>query len=53
MMRSFPHLVAGMVSMLVALLLAWMPYNLWLLVAAAVAMICGAQTELWLKRRSA
>jgi predicted branched-subunit amino acid permease len=53
MMRSFPHLVAGMVSILVALLLAWMPYNLWLLVAAAVAMICGAQTELWLKRRSA
>ena len=52
MMRSFPHLVAGMVSILVSLLLTWMPYNLWLLIAAAVAMLCGAQTELWLQRRS-
>lgn len=52
MMRSLPHLVAGLVSILVALLLAWIPYNLWLLIAAMAAMICGAQTELWMKRRA-
>ncbi len=51
MMRSLPHLVAAMVSVLVALLLAWMPYNLWLLVAAIVAMMAGAQTERWIARR--
>jgi len=52
MMRSLPHLVAGVVSILVSLLLAWIPYNLWLLIAALAAMICGAQTELWMKRRA-
>ena len=51
MMRSFPHLVAAVVSILIALLLAWMPYNLWLLIAAILAMMAGAQTELWVKRR--
>ena len=53
MMRSFPHLVAAVVSILIALLLAWMPYNLWLLVAAVLAMMAGAQTEQWVKRRQA
>ena len=51
MMRSLPHLVAALVSVLLALLLAWMPYNLWLLVAAIIAMMAGAQTELWLAKR--
>ncbi len=51
MMRNFPHLVAAMVSIIIALLLAWMPYNLWLLIAAILAMMAGAQTEQWLARR--
>ena len=51
MMRSLPHLVAALVSITVALLLSWMPYYLWLLVAAFAAMICGAQIEVWLRRR--
>ena len=53
MMRSFPHLVAALVSILIALLLSWMPYNLWLLIAAILAMMAGAQTELWVARRRA
>jgi predicted branched-subunit amino acid permease len=53
MMRSLPHLAAAMVSVIFALLLAWMPYNLWLLVAAIVAMMTGAQAELWIARRQA
>ena len=53
MMRSLPHLSAAVVSILLALLLAWMPYNLWLLIAAIAAMAVGAQTELWLSRRQA
>ncbi|PLX61847.1 MAG: branched-chain amino acid transporter AzlC [Sedimenticola selenatireducens] len=49
MLRSLPHLAAALVSITMALLLAWMPYNLWLLVAAVAAMMAGARTELWLK----
>lgn len=51
MLRSLPHLVAAVTSVSVALLLAWMPYNLWLLIAAFVAIVAGAQTEVWIKRR--
>ncbi len=51
MMRSLPHFVAALVSIAAALALAWLPYYLWLLIAALLAMIAGAQTELWLERR--
>jgi 4-azaleucine resistance transporter AzlC len=50
-LRSAPHLAAAVVSVVVSLLLAWMPYNLWLLIAACLAMLTGAGTELWLERR--
>jgi 4-azaleucine resistance transporter AzlC len=50
-LRSLPHLAAAIVSVVVALALAWMPYNLWLLVAGALAMLTGAGVELWLERR--
>ena len=53
MLRSLPHLVAALVSISLALLLGWMPFNLWLLIAAIFAMIAGARTELWLKQRNA
>lgn len=53
MLRSLPHLVSALVSVIVALLLVWMPYNLWLIVAAIIAMMAGAQTELWMIRRKA
>ncbi|GGH43011.1 branched-chain amino acid ABC transporter permease [Frigidibacter albus] len=53
MLRTLAHVVAALVSVLVALLLAWMPHNTGLLVAGLVAMAAGAQTELWQARRSA
>lgn len=51
MMRSLPHFIAALVSVVMALSLAWVPYSLGLIAAALVAMVCGAQVELWLKRR--
>jgi len=50
-LRSLPHLAAAVVSVIVALALSWMPYNLWLMVAAVLAMITGAQVEKWLEAR--
>ena len=40
-----------MVSVGVALALSWLPYSLWLLVAAVAAMLTGALVELWQERR--
>lgn len=53
MLRSVPHLIAALVSVVCALVFAWMPYNLWLIVAAFVAMAAGAQAELWVEARRA
>ena len=53
MLRSLAHVVAAMTSIILALLLAGLPYNLGLLVAAVVAMAVGAQVELTLQRRAA
>jgi len=53
MLRTPAHVVAALVSIVGALLLAWMPYSLGLLIAAALAMMAGAQTEVWLKRSDA
>ncbi len=50
-LRSLPHLAAAVVSVVVSLALAWMPYNLWLMIAAVLAMITGAQVEKWLEAR--
>ncbi|MDA0223640.1 MAG: AzlC family ABC transporter permease [Proteobacteria bacterium] len=52
MMRSLPHFVAALVSVAATLALIWVPYNLGLIIAAILAMIAGAQVELWLKRRA-
>ena len=53
MMRSLPHFTAALVSVGVTLLLIWVPYNLGLIIAGILAMMAGAQMELWLKRRVA
>lgn len=50
-LRSLPHLAAAVISVIVALALSWMPYNLWLMIAAVLAMITGAQVEKWLETR--
>ena len=44
-LRSLPHIAAAFVSVSVALLLAWLPYNSGLMVAALLAMITGAAIE--------
>ncbi|MCF6304698.1 MAG: AzlC family ABC transporter permease [Rhodobacteraceae bacterium] len=44
-LRSLPHIVAAVVSVVVSLALSWMPFNLWLMIAAVAAMIAGAETE--------
>ena len=46
-LRSLPHVAAAVVSVLVALLLNGLPYNLGLLVAAVLAMMTGARLEKW------
>ncbi len=50
MMRTPAHLAAAFVSVVASLLLAFLPYNLWLLIAAALAMMTGAQVELFMER---
>ncbi|MBP7001569.1 AzlC family ABC transporter permease [Amaricoccus sp.] len=45
-LRSLPHLAAALVSVVVALLLAGLPYGIGLLVAATLAMLAGALVEL-------
>lgn len=50
-LRSLPHLAAAIVSVSVSLLLVWMPYNLWLMIAALLAMMTGAFLERKLGKR--
>jgi len=53
MMRSPAHLAAAFVSVVGALALTAVPYNLGLLIAALLAMMTGAQVELWLSKKEA
>jgi 4-azaleucine resistance transporter AzlC len=50
-LRSLPHVAAALVSVVVSLALAWLPYNLWLIIAALLAMVTGALVEAWQERR--
>ena len=51
MMRTLAHVVAATTSIVFALLLAGIPYNFGLLIAAVFAMIAGAQIERVMQRR--
>lgn len=51
-LRSLPHLAAAMVSVCAALLLNDLPYNLWLIIAAVLAMMTGAFVEKRLRLRN-
>jgi 4-azaleucine resistance transporter AzlC len=44
-LRSFPHIAAALVSVCVSLLLIDLPFNLWLIIAAFLAMMTGAFIE--------
>ncbi|MCG6904533.1 MAG: AzlC family ABC transporter permease [Rhodobacter sp.] len=52
-LKTLAHVLAALTSIVVALALVWLPSGLGLIIAAAAAMIVGAQTELWLERRRA
>ncbi|TPE49357.1 AzlC family ABC transporter permease [Amaricoccus solimangrovi] len=52
-LRSLPHIAAAFVSVAAALAFAAVPYNLGLLIAAALAMVTGALVETLLERRRA
>ncbi|MCK0140409.1 AzlC family ABC transporter permease [Aliiroseovarius sp. F47248L] len=51
-LRSLAHVAAATTSVILALLMTWMPYGSGLLVAAIGAMIVGAQTELLMARKA-
>ena len=50
-LRTRPHVAAAVVSVVVALALAWMPWNLWLIFAAGAGMATGSLVELRQERR--
>lgn len=50
-LRTPAHIAAAFVSVSAALLFAWVPYNLGLIIASLVAMVTGAQVEIALQRR--
>lgn len=52
MFRTLAHVVAALVAVVVSLLAVQVPYSLGLIVAGVAGMLAGAQTELWLERRT-
>ncbi len=52
MLKTAAHVMAALTSITLALLLAFMPFNLGLMVAAVAAMMVGAQVELMMERRT-
>jgi len=51
LLRSLSHVVAALTSCAMAIAFAWVPWSLGLFIAAIIAMIVGAQTELFIRRR--
>lgn len=51
MLRTLAHVAAAFVSVVAALALGFLPYNLGLLVAALAAMGAGAAVEIWSQQR--
>jgi predicted branched-subunit amino acid permease len=52
MLRTGAHVAAAFVSVACAVIFAFLPWNLGLMVAGVAGMITGAQTELWLERQN-
>ena len=52
MLRTRAHWAAAVTSVVVAIALAGLPYNLGLLIAGVVAMAAGAAVETWMERRA-
>ncbi len=53
LLRSRAHVVAALVSGVVVLAFAWVPWSLGLIIAALSGLIAGGQAELFVKRRAA
>lgn len=51
LLRSLPHVISAAVSILSALVFAWLPYGTGLLVAAGLAMAAGVGAEIALERK--
>jgi len=52
MLRTPAHLAAALMSVVLSLALAWMPWSSGILVAAVGAMLTGALVETWQERRT-
>lgn len=52
MLKSAAHIMAALTSIVMALLLGFIPYDLGLMLAAVAAMVVGAQVELMVKGRT-
>lgn len=52
MFRTLAHVVAAFVAVAVSLLAVNVPYSLGIIIAGAAGMMAGAQTELWMSRRT-
>ena len=52
MFRTLAHVVAAFVAVAVSLAVAGVPYSLGIIIAGFAGMVAGAQTELWLERRT-
>lgn len=51
-LRTPAHIAAALVSVTLALVLNWVPYNFGLMISALSAMVIGAQVELWQDRKA-
>ena len=53
LIRSLPHMIAAGVACVASIVFVGLPWSLGLFVSAIIAMVVGAQCELFLKRRAA
>ncbi|WP_417259743.1 AzlC family ABC transporter permease [Celeribacter sp.] len=53
MLRTVAHVATAVTSVVLVLVLSFMPYGSGLLVAALIALFVGAQVELWAEKRKA
>ncbi len=51
LLKTLPHVIAAITSIICALSLAWIPYSLGLIIAGIIAMMVGAYAELKLEAR--
>lgn len=50
LLRTIPNIAAAITSAVLALALYWVPYSMGLMIAAIIAMMVGAQSEIWVNK---